>query len=79
MTKKALQKQIDELKSALLLHAVRIEALEARPTWTWTIQPQPYVVTNLFPGSTTGDPLPFPGNTTTCNNESTQQERYGCK
>ena len=66
MTKKALQKQIDELKSALLLHAVRIEALEARPTWTWTIHPQPYVVTNLFPGSTT-----------TCNNESTQEERYG--
>jgi hypothetical protein len=28
----------------------------------------PYAVTNAFPGSTT-----------TCNNESTQQERYGCK
>ena len=61
MTKKALQKQIDELKSALLLHAVRIEALEARPTWP------PYVVTNLLPGSTItlGDPLPFPCPTTT--------------
>ena len=62
MTKKELQKQIDELR-------VRIETLEARPTWTWTIpHPQPYVVTNLFPGSTT-----------TCNNESTQEERYGNK
>ena len=73
MTKKALQKQIDELKSALLLHAVRIEALEARPYNIFTY-PQPYVVTN-----STGDPLPFPGNTTTCNNESTQEERYGNK
>ena len=54
MTKKALQKQIDELKSALLLHAVRIEALEARPYTIFTY-PQPYV-----------PPLPFPGSTTTC-------------
>ena len=46
MTKKELQKQIDELR-------VRIETLETRPTWTWTIHPQPYVVTNAFPGSTT--------------------------
>ena len=52
MTKKALQKQIDELKSALLLHAVRIEALEARPYTIFTY-PQPYAVTNAFPGSTT--------------------------
>jgi hypothetical protein len=58
MTKKELQKQIDELR-------VRIEALEAMLTW------MPYMVTNSmgaplpFPGSTTGDPLPFPGNTTT--------------
>jgi hypothetical protein len=68
MTKKALQKQIDELKSALLLHAVRIEALEAMLTW------MPYMVTNSM-----GAPLPFPGSTTTCNNESTQEERYGNK
>ena len=54
MTKKALQKQIDELKSALLLHAVRIEALEAMLTW------MPYMVTNSM-----GAPLPFPGSTTT--------------
>jgi hypothetical protein len=46
MTKKELQKQIDELR-------VRIEALEARLTW------MPYMVTNSmgaplpFPGSTT--------------------------
>ena len=62
MTKKALQKQIDELKSALLLHAVRIEALEARPYTIFTY-PQPYV-----PPQATyiGDPLPFPGSTTTC-------------
>ena len=67
MTKKALQKQIDELKSALLLHAVRIEALEAMLTW------MPYMVANSmgaplpFPGSTTtlGDPVPFPCPTTT--------------
>ena len=58
MTKKELQKQIDELR-------VRIETLEARPYNIFTY-PQPYVVTNLFPGSTT-----------TCNNESTQEERYG--
>ncbi|MGA2886158.1 MAG: hypothetical protein ABSE80_13570 [Halobacteriota archaeon] len=61
MTKKELQKQIDELR-------VRIEALEAMLTW------MPYMVTNSM-----GAPLPFPGSTTTCNNESTQEERYGNK
>ena len=66
MTKKELQKQIDELR-------VRIETLEARPYNIFTY-PQPYVVTNSM-----GAPLPFPGSTTTCNNESTQEERYGNK
>ena len=61
MTKKELQKQIDELR-------VRIEALEAMLTW------MPYMVANSM-----GAPLPFPGSTTTCNNESTQEERYGNK
>jgi len=76
MTKKELQKQIDELKSALLLHAVRIEALEARP-YTIFSYPQPYVP--LQTPCIGSDPLPFPGSTTTCNNESTQEVRYGCK
>ena len=54
MTKKELQKQIDELR-------VRIETLEARPTWTWTIpHPQPYVSPQI---TYIGDPVPSPGST----------------
>ena len=68
MTKKALQKQIDDQQDQINELQKRIEALEAMLTW------MPYMVANSM-----GAPLPFPGSTTTCNNESTQEERYGNK
>jgi hypothetical protein len=61
MTKKALQKQIDDQQEQINELQKRIAILEARPAFA------PYVVTNAFPGSTTtlGDPVPFPCPTTT--------------
>ena len=53
MTKKELKWQIDDQQDQINELWKRIAILEARPTWTWTIHPQPYVVTNSFPGSTT--------------------------
>jgi hypothetical protein len=53
MTKKALQKQIDDQQDQINELQKRIEALEARLTW------MPYMVTNSM-----GAPLPFPGSTT---------------
>ena len=53
MTKKELKWQVDDQQDQINALWKRIAILEARPTWTWTIHPQPYVVTNAFPGSTT--------------------------
>ena len=59
MTKKELKWQVDDQQDQINELRKRIAILEARPYNIFTY-PQPYVVTN-----STGDPLPFPGNTTT--------------
>ena len=60
MTKKELKWQIDDQQDQINELQKRIATLENKTYWAWMTQPQPYVVTN-----STGDPLPFPGNTTT--------------
>jgi hypothetical protein len=60
VTKKALQKQIDELRS-------RVEFIENKQ-WAWTVLPQlpfPYVPHVQPQIPYVGDTVPYPGGTTT--------------
>ena len=72
MTKQELKWQVDDQQDQINELQKRIAILEARPYTIFTY-PQPYVPLQA-PYT-----LPSPGSTTTCSNESTQQERYGCK
>jgi len=43
MTKKELKWQVDDQQDQINELWKRIAILEARPTWTWTYQPQPFL------------------------------------
>jgi hypothetical protein len=53
MTKQELKWQVDDQQDQINELQKRIATLENKTYWAWMTQPQPYAVTNAFPGSTT--------------------------